>query len=100
MGMTSTATFTHKSLNPLPSGNGAFSVLENSSLIVYPEGSSAIESVHYLASSNTLCVMYKGNTTNYHYQDVPATVMFHLLVADSFGKFINAHIKPNYKVLF
>jgi hypothetical protein len=98
--MTSTATFTHKSLNPLPLGNGTFSVLEDSSLIIYPEGSSAIQQVSYLASSGTLSVRYTGNDTLYFYYEVPATVVFHLLVADSFGKFINTHIKPNYKVLF
>jgi hypothetical protein len=97
--MTSTATYPHKSHNPLPSGIGTFSVLENGSLIIYPANSSAIENVHYIAQTGSLAVRYANNSTNYYYQDVPATVVFHLLVADSFGKFINTHIKPNYKVL-
>jgi hypothetical protein len=97
--MTSTATFPHKSHNPLPSGIGTFSVLENGSMIIYPANSSAIESVHWISQTGSLAVRYANNSTHYYYQDVPATVVFHLLVADSFGKFINTHIKPNYKVL-
>ena len=98
--MTSTATYPHKSHNPLPSGIGPFSVLENGSLIIYPANSSAIENVHYISQTGSLAVRYANNSTTYYYQDVPATVVFHLLVADSFGKFINTHIKPNYKVLY
>lgn len=97
--MTSTATFPHKSHNPLPSGIGTFSVLENGSMIIYPSNSSAIESVHWISQTGSLAVRYTNNSTHYYYQNVPATVVFHLLVADSFGKFINTHIKPNYTVL-
>ena len=91
--MTSTATFPHTYKTQLPAGNGKFSVLENSALVIYPE-SSAIDEIHYV--DETLAVTYNGGKT-YYYRGVPATTVFQLLVTESFGKFINAHIKPNYE---
>lgn len=94
--MKTATTFPTSVLNPLPSGNGNFSVIDNGNLIIKPI-SSAIEVIHYLADTQTLVVKYNGSSSKYFYQSVPVTVVFHLLVADSFGKFINAHIKPNYE---
>jgi hypothetical protein len=91
---TTTATFPHTHEIGLPQGNGTLSVLENGSLFIYPQ-SSAIEKIHY-STGNTLVVTYTGGNTSYYYREVPASVVFHLLVTDSFGKFINEHIKPNY----
>jgi hypothetical protein len=91
--MTSTATFPHTHKTQLPAGNGKFSVLKNGALIIYPE-SSAIEMAQY--QDETLSVTYTGGKT-YYYREVPTTVVFHLLVTESFGKFINTHIKPNYE---
>jgi hypothetical protein len=83
--------------NQLPKGNGLFTIttLVNG-LIIHPSNSSAISCVQYLADESILVVTY-SNGGKYSYEKVPAIVVFHLLVADSFGKFINAHIKPHYE---
>jgi hypothetical protein len=92
-----TATTLETSLgNQLPSGNGTFTVLDSGNLIIRPT-SSAISKVNYLIDSQVLVVKYNGSETKYFYRNVPVAVAFHLLIADSFGKFINAHIKPNYE---
>jgi sorbitol-specific phosphotransferase system component IIC len=43
-----------------------------------------------------MVITYKGGA-KYYYQGVPAFVAFNLMVAESFGKFVNEHIKPNYE---
>lgn len=77
--------------------NGTFAVINTGSLIINPSESSAIEEMVYLTESSVLVVLFKSSTTRYYYQAVPATVVMQLLVAKSFGGFINAHIKPNYE---
>jgi hypothetical protein len=94
--METTATFETSIHNQLPSGNGTFTVVDTGNLLIRPV-SSAISVIHYLIDSQTLVVKYNGSETQYFYQDVPVAVAFHLLVADSFGKFINTHIKPKYE---
>jgi hypothetical protein len=90
-----TATFpTTRNVN-LPSGKGHFSVQETGNVLIFPE-SSAIEYIQYLSGFRTLVVKYVSGRP-YFYKEVPETVVFHLLVTSSYGKFINAHIKPNHE---
>jgi len=81
----------------LPMENGTFAVIDTGSLLIFPTESSAIKEITYLTDSSVLVVLFKSSTTRYFYQAVPATVVMQLLVAKSFGGFINAHIKPNYE---
>ena len=81
----------------LPMENGTFAVIDTGSLLIFPTESSAIKEMTYLTDSSVLVVLFKSSTTRYYYQAVPASVVMQLLVAKSFGSFINAHIKPNYE---
>jgi hypothetical protein len=81
----------------LPMGNGVFAVIETGSLIINPSDSSAIERINYMTTDSVLVVTYKSSKTQYFYQGVPPIVAMQLLVADSFGAFINAHIKGEYE---
>lgn len=92
---TTTATFTLTHNKQLPSENGTFSVMENGSLIIHCK-SSAIQRIQYMTNMEILVVAYQGGKI-YYYKNVPAKVVFHLLVTESFGKFVNTHIKPNYE---
>jgi hypothetical protein len=95
--METATTFETSVGNQLPKGNGSFSVTTIvNGLIITPSNSSAISQINYLADDRVLVVTY-SNGGMYHYKEVPATTVFHLLVAESFGKFINTHIKPNYE---
>jgi hypothetical protein len=89
-----TATFPDTRHVGLPSGKGHFSVTKEGIVLIFPE-SSAIEYIQYLPAFQTLVVKYISGQP-YFYREVPETVVFHLLVASSFGKFINTHIKPNH----
>ena len=92
-----TATFQTTVNNPLPSGNGTFSLTSLvGGVIITPANSSAITKAHYLTQDQALFITYKGGA-EYCYKQVPAFVIFNLLVAESFGKFVNEHIKPNYE---
>ena len=83
--------------NTLPSGNGVFSLTGDvGTVLIKPANSSAITEAHYLTDTQTLAITYKGGAV-YYYQEVPAFVVFNLMVAESFGKFVNEYIKPNYK---
>ena len=94
--MNTTAKFQTTVNNPLPSGNGTFSLTSLVGGVIFkPAKSSAIEEAHYLTEENTLAITYK-NGAQYFYRQVPAFVVFNLMVAESFGKFVNEHIKPNY----
>lgn len=90
-----TATFETTLNNPLPSGNGTFTISKFGGIIIRPKESSAITEAMYLTDSATLAITYKGGT-QYFYREVPAFVVFNLMVTESFGKFVNEHIKPNY----
>jgi hypothetical protein len=81
----------------LPMENGTFAVIDTGTLLIFPTESSAIKEMTYLTEQSVLVVVFKSSTTQYFYQAVPATVVMQLLVAKSFGGFINAHIKPNYE---
>ena len=92
-----TATFKTTVNNPLPSGNGVFALTNSvGGVIIEPANSSAITKAHYLTDSQSLFITYKGGA-EYCYKQVPAFVIFNLMVAESFGKFVNEHIKPNYE---
>lgn len=83
--------------NTLPSGNGVFSLTGDvGTVLITPANSSAITQAHYLTDTQTLAITYKGGS-QYFYKEVPAFVIFNLMVADSFGKFVNEYIKPNYE---
>lgn len=60
-----------------------------------PVTSSAIVSLGYDASSETLEVEFTGGSV-YRYDDVPESVYREFLAADSKGTFLNAHIKHAY----
>jgi hypothetical protein len=65
--------------------------MEDGALLGRPE-SSAVEMWVYLPQSQTLSIHYKGGK-NYHYHNVPFTVVMQMLTADSFGKFVNVVVK-------
>lgn len=95
--MNTATAFETSILNPLPSGLGTFSLTSSASgVIINPTNSSAIECAHYLTERNTLVITYKSGKT-YYYRQVPSFVVFNLMVAKSFGKFVNEHIKNNYE---
>ena len=62
-----------------------------------PVESSAIDAVGYDAARRALSVAYKGGR-EYVYLDVPPEVFDALLKAESKGKFVNAEVKPRYRV--
>ena len=93
-----TATFETTVNNQLPSGKGTFHITKHGAIIFLPKESSAITEAMYFTDSATLSVTYKGGAS-YFYYEVPAFVAFNLMVAESFGKFVNEHIKPNYRFL-
>lgn len=95
--METNTAFTTTINNQLPSGNGTFSLTASSGgVIIHPANSSAIEEAHYLTALQTLVITYKSGA-KYFYSNVPSFVVFNLMVAESFGKFVNTHIKPNYE---
>jgi hypothetical protein len=94
--MNTTATFETTVNNPLPSGKGTFHISRFGSVIFLPAESSAIHEVHYLVDESVMVITYKGGA-KYYYNGVPAFVAFNLMVAESFGKFVNEHIKPHYE---
>jgi hypothetical protein len=95
--MNTTATFPVTVNNTLPSGKGVFSLTGDvGTVLITPANSSAITEAHYLTKTEVLAITYKGGA-RYFYEKVPAFVVFNLMVAESFGKFVNEHIKPNYE---
>ena len=93
-----TATFQTTVNNQLPSGKGIFHITKYGAITLVPKESSAITEAMYFPEDNTLSITYKGGAS-YFYHEVPAFVVFNLMVAESFGKFVNEHIKPNYRFL-
>jgi hypothetical protein len=95
--MNTATTFPVTLNNTLPSGNGVFHLSGDAgTVIIKPANSSAITEAHYLTNTQTLAITYKGGAL-YYYQQVPPFVVFNLMVAESFGKFVNEYIKPNYE---
>jgi hypothetical protein len=91
-----TATFETTVNNQLPSGKGLFHISKFGGVIFVPKESSAIHEAQYLTDDKVLSITYKGGA-QYFYKEVPAFVVFNLMVAESFGKFVNEHIKPHYE---
>ena len=63
-----------------------------------PHNSTAIEFWYYNLADQELVVQYKSSETFYHYEGVPFSVIFDLMLADSLGAFIAKEVKPNYSV--
>lgn len=64
---------------------------------LHPVESSAIEMVGYEPAEMTLIVVFKSGAT-YRYIGVPERLYHRLMAAESKGRFVNKHIKPNYPV--
>lgn len=58
--------------------------------------STAVESVGYY---NKLMEIRLANGEVYQYRNVPKSVFFEMLKAESQGKFFNEHIKPHYRFM-
>ena len=61
-----------------------------------PVTSSNLRSVAYDAASQTLGIIFKGNT-EYHYYNVPESVYRGLMNASSHGEYHAAYIKNSYR---
>jgi hypothetical protein len=59
-------------------------------------GSSNVEAFSYDLLSETMYVQYKGGK-RYEYYKVPALVFLDLVVAESKGKFLAAHVKGKFE---
>ena len=60
-----------------------------------PVDSSNVEAVGHHAGRNELHVRFKGGA-HYIYANVPPAIHESLHAAESIGKFIGTHIKPNF----
>lgn len=60
--------------------------------------SSAIAYWSYNPSSKELAVKYLSSDTHYIYEQVPYSVIFDMMFADSLGAFIAKSIKPLYSI--
>jgi uncharacterized protein YkuJ len=58
--------------------------------------SSSLESIAYSASTETLMVKFKSSGDCYQYDDVGPRVAGEFKSADSYGKFLNGTIVPNF----
>lgn len=58
--------------------------------------SSNIAAVGYTGVTETLFIRFKGKTTIYAYQDVPAEVHAELMSSESIGRYYAQHIKKVY----
>ena len=58
--------------------------------------SAAVERADYTPTTRQLDIWYSGGG-HYVYFDVPEKLYRELLVADSIGGFVNAHIKPQFR---
>lgn len=65
-------------------------------LEVKVEHSSQVDAISYNSLTEVLVITFK-NGKKYVYEEVPAEKVSEMIASDSVGKYLNAHIKPNYK---
>jgi hypothetical protein len=96
--MTTTTITKQNDLITYANGEWAHFQLDGTILASLPHNSTAIEFWYYNLSHQMLVVQYKSSETYYHYDGVPFSVIFDLMLADSLGAFIAKEVKPNYSV--
>jgi hypothetical protein len=98
--MTVTATLTHdtttEGLDFITYANGETAMASETSIGSCPKHSEAIAYWDYKVADKMLVVRYKSSTRFYYYEEVPYTVIFGLLTADSLGAYIAKEVKPKY----
>ena len=58
--------------------------------------SSNIEAIGYYQQESKLIIQFKSNGSVYAYDNVDATLHTAMMAAESHGKFLAKHIKPNH----
>lgn len=79
--------------------NGETAVIRKNSIASCPDHSEAISYWSYDVEYKTLIVHYKKSENYYRYSEVPYTVIFALMTANSLGAYIAKEIKPNHEVV-
>lgn len=84
--------------NGITYANGEIAWLHETRIGSLVKDSSAIGYWTYDIVSKTLTVQYRSSDTFYYYEEVPYTVIFEMMFADSLGAFVAKTIKPTYSV--
>ncbi len=84
--------------NGLTYANGEIAWLHETRIGSLVKDSSAIQYWTYDIVTKQLTVQYRSSDTFYNYEEVPYTVIFEMMFADSLGAFIAKQIKPTYSV--
>lgn len=96
--MTTTTITKDKDLITYANGEWAHFQRDGQVLASCPNNSSAVQFWYYNLSDQELVIQYKKSETFYHYENVPFSVIFDLMLADSLGAFIAKEVKPKYSV--
>lgn len=96
--MTTTTITKDKDLITYANGEWAHFQRNGTVLASCPNNSSAVQFWYYNLAEQELVVQYKKSETFYHYENVPFSVIFDLMLADSLGAFIAKEVKPKYSV--
>jgi hypothetical protein len=84
--------------NGLTYANGEQAWLHETRIGSIVDNSTAIQYWSYDIETKKLTVQYRSSDTYYYYEEVPYTVIFEMMFADSLGAFIAKTIKPTYSV--
>lgn len=92
-------TTTQKGIDYIGYANGEIAMATATAISSCPKYSEAIAYWDYNVADKMLVVRYMSSSRFYYYKEVPYTVIFGLLTADSIGAYIAKEIKPNYEMM-